>query len=439
MADQKILIKFPTRQRREKFFKVLNQYIRQATRPDLLEFVIICDEDDPEMNNKEVRKKLKSIPNLTFVFGDSKTKVMAVNAVHPEIDFDIIVVASDDMIPAAGYDEVIRDKMDEHFPDSDGVLFFNDGYQGNKLNTLPIMGKKYYSRFDYIYYPGYVTWYCDNEFMEIANILGRQVFIDEVIIKHEHPDNIGSEYDDLNRKNNVHHGDKELFRLRKEKNFFLKTMLIIQPGRSGDIIINLPIAKYFSEYYLVKWQCPKKYHDIFENIDYCKPVESKAGNYDKVLDLSFGFGGPPEAWWQQNKKLFDSFVRAKYHLAGVDILNRWKLSWERNENKENELYDHIVEKYGEDYILVHETTHKGTYVTIDKGNKVEFAPIEGYNIFDWYKVIENAKEIHCIDSLLSNFIEAVPEFFDLKKTIYLTAREPNQYLRSIYVNGWKRV
>jgi hypothetical protein len=78
--------------------------------------------------------------------------------------------------------------MTEHYPDTDGVLWFNDGYQGNRLNTLCILGKKYYDRFNYIYHPDYISVWCDNEFMDVANLLGKQIYFDDIIIRHEHPD-----------------------------------------------------------------------------------------------------------------------------------------------------------------------------------------------------------------------------------------------------------
>ena len=58
------------------------------------------------------------------------------------------------MVPLVnGYDTVIKEKMTLHYADTDGVLWFNDGHQEKKLNTLCILGKKYYDRFGYIYHP----------------------------------------------------------------------------------------------------------------------------------------------------------------------------------------------------------------------------------------------------------------------------------------------
>ncbi len=444
MPDQKILVKFPTRQRPDKFLKVLDEYIQTSVVPYKIFYVIIADKDDDTMNNKTVQNRIAARENVLIVYGDSKTKIEAVNAYIPPLDFqwDILLLASDDMIPIVdGWDNVIGEKMDEYYPDGDGVLWFNDGYQGKKLNTLPIMGRKYYERFGFIYNPVYITWWCDNEFMEIANILGKQTYFDQVIIEHQHPDNINTDYDELYIKNNNHHGDKAVFVARKENYFFLKKLklLIVQPGRNGDILICLPIAKHFSKDFEVHWMCPSEYWDIFRDIDYCKPIKEIKDYYDVNIDLSFGFGGQIEGWWQINKRLFDSFVSAKYHLAGVPLVERWYLEWNRNIEKENELYDRIVAKVGDDYILTHEETWCGRFIQVENDCKVEFKPIDGFNIFDWYKVILNAREIHCIDSALSNFIESVKEFESLEKTIYLSIRESKYYLRSIYKNGWHKV
>jgi hypothetical protein len=95
-----------------------------------------------------------------------------------------------------GYDNIIRNNMKTHYPDTDGVLWFNDGYQGQNLNTLCILGRKYYQRFGYIYCPEYKSLWCDNEFMDQANLLGRQIYFHETIIKHEHPANNRGIYKD---------------------------------------------------------------------------------------------------------------------------------------------------------------------------------------------------------------------------------------------------
>lgn len=223
----KLLIKFPTRNRPELFFKTLDLYYQMAEDKNNLFFLISLDQDDKTMSNADINIKLMEYENLQFIFGDSLSKIDAVNRDMDllEFDYDILLLASDDMIPQIkGYDNVIREKMTEFYPDTDGILFFNDGYKKDELNTLCILGKKYYKRFDYIYYPDYKSLFADNEFMEVGYLLQKQTYIDQCIIKHEHPDNgfTGMNKDEIHFLNNKYfHHDRELFLSRKLINFDL--------------------------------------------------------------------------------------------------------------------------------------------------------------------------------------------------------------------------
>ena len=146
----KILIKFPTRGRTFKFFNVLKNYYTMCDDLDNIKFLITLDTDDKLMNQPGVIDMFKEYKNLTYIYGESKSKIDAVNRdIDVEDDWDIILLASDDMVPKVkGYDTIIINKMNELYPDTDGVLWFNDGNQGKRLNTLCILGKKYYKRFN---------------------------------------------------------------------------------------------------------------------------------------------------------------------------------------------------------------------------------------------------------------------------------------------------
>lgn len=222
MKNLKLLIKFPTRSRPDKFFNVLDRYFTlQAT--NNVEYVISCDVDDLSMNNDKVHKKLSQYENLTVCYNLNKTKVQACNADIKNKNFDVLVLASDDMIPEVyGYDAIIKNTMESYFPDTDGVLWFNDGFQGKNLNTLSIIGKKYYDRFGYIYNPEYKSLYCDQEFTQVSMFLKKYVYIDSCIIKHkqysivkEQPDNLYIRNDSLQRE------DFEVFKQRLSRNFDL--------------------------------------------------------------------------------------------------------------------------------------------------------------------------------------------------------------------------
>jgi hypothetical protein len=220
----KLLIKFPTRNRKNKFFKVLRQYQNLCEDLDNTYFLITLDNDDESMNPSDVEEIFNTFKNIKVVYGTSNSKIHAVNRdIELVNDWDIVLLASDDMTPKVkGYDNIIRNKMKELYSDTDGILWFNDGHMGNTLNTLCILGKKYYDRFGYIYHPEYKSVWSDNEFMLVGNILGKQTYFEQVIIEHEHPDWGYGSRDEIHQNNSKNENqDKLLFTKRKDNNFYL--------------------------------------------------------------------------------------------------------------------------------------------------------------------------------------------------------------------------
>jgi hypothetical protein len=210
-----------------------------------------------------------------------------------------------------------------------------------------------------------------------------------------------------------------------------KTLLIDQPGHFGDILICLPIAKWYSEEYDVEWLCPEVYHNIFRDISYCTPVTENNKLYNKVIDLSFGLRKDREVQsrWKKTQIDLQSFIVLKYMIAEVPLIERWNLTWCSDLIREEDLYKKVIKEHGTDYILTH-------HISVNK-NSVHFKQIEDYNIFNWYKVIVNAKEIHCIDSLLCNFVEVIPEALKIKKIYYQTSKVPNLWDRTLLINNWQ--
>ena len=221
----KILIKFPTLGRPKQFFETLYKYYKLANNYKDINCIVSIDENDTTMNNNAVIHGLKTYPNLTLCIDTSNSKIHAINRDISNVkrNWDILLLASDDMVPLIkGYDDIIRNDMKNNFNDLDGTLWYNDGYQRDKLNTLSILGYNYYKRFNYIYYPGYKSVYADNEFTEVSQLLGKTLYNNKVIIEHQHPDYGYNKQDTVHIKNfkNLEH-DKSLYVERKQKNFFI--------------------------------------------------------------------------------------------------------------------------------------------------------------------------------------------------------------------------
>jgi len=182
----KILFKYATRSRPAWFKKTLMAYKSLLSGFHECEFVVTCDYDDVTMANTDVRKFMDKM-NVHYYFGRSESKVAAINANMKKHSFDILVVVSDDMVPIVRkFDDIIVQDMLKYFPDLDGALHYNDlSHCRDKVISLSILGRKLYDRFGYIYWHGYKSLWCDNEFTEICRQLKKVQWIDVCIIKHE--------------------------------------------------------------------------------------------------------------------------------------------------------------------------------------------------------------------------------------------------------------
>jgi hypothetical protein len=216
----KFLLKFPSRGRPELFKSTFNKWESMLSGKHPYQFLVSLDNDDRSMNNTEMHAFLDAKKNVTYCYGNSKSKVEAINAnMECGGEFDCLVLISDDMLPqVSGYDDIIATKMNEHFSELDGCLHFNDGRTGSALNTLSIMGKRMYDHFGYIYHNDYKSLWCDNEFHEATQKLKKYVYIDQVIISHGWHDVTGNDH--LARRNDaLYHRDEQVFRIRQRAGF----------------------------------------------------------------------------------------------------------------------------------------------------------------------------------------------------------------------------
>lgn len=192
----RILLKFPTRSRPQKAAATLGKYIRLANHPENIGVAVSCDTDDTSMSRsilqEEFQLMFKKVGWGRMFFSPNKSKIEACNANMGEIDYpwDIVVLVSDDMIPQIkGYDDVIRNYMSASFPDTNGILWFNDGCQEDRLNTLCVFGRRMYESFGYIYHPSYKSLFCDTELTDLCRgtLKDKCVYVSQCIIRHEHP------------------------------------------------------------------------------------------------------------------------------------------------------------------------------------------------------------------------------------------------------------
>ena len=228
----RILFKFPSRSRHDRFFFSLNNITEKID--DKVNYQILCslDLDDYSMRTEESMAEIKKYStrfNIICEYDDSRNKIHAVNR---NLEFignkyipipDIIICWSDDMEAIEqGFDNAIRRAMEDSFPDLDGCLHYNDGWQGETICTLAIMGKKYFDRFGYIYHPDYISVYADTEYTRVARQLGRIKYFPQIIVRHNHPNFTKAMKDALLKKTESYYGqDLETLQRREKINFGL--------------------------------------------------------------------------------------------------------------------------------------------------------------------------------------------------------------------------
>ena len=217
----KILLKYTSRSRRSNFLRGYDSILDKIANREDYHVLISVDKDDQSMYPLPVLDG-----NHTFVVGNSKNKIDAINRDINQFDydFDILINMSDDMIfTKKGFDDIIRA---EFYNDFNQYIHFNDGNQKDNVCTMHIVGREYYNRFKYIYHPEYISLWCDVENDIVAKQLGCYKYMGDnlKLFRHLHPAWGLAPQDALSIKTEdrvLWIADELTFNKRKRKNFGL--------------------------------------------------------------------------------------------------------------------------------------------------------------------------------------------------------------------------
>ncbi|QKM65384.1 hypothetical protein DCO17_09120 [Polynucleobacter tropicus] len=216
----------------------------------------------------------------------------------------------------------------------------------------------------------------------------------------------------------------------------------------GDIIIALPIAKFFSDSgNEVFWPIDEDFISSFrEAVPWVNwiavPKNAKDFFYQTPLDLLTDVGVEDavilysylSSHLDLPNKLLQGvlkFDQYKYAISNVPFSKKWDLDncLHRNFSRENELFSHLVKQ--EKYMVVHQVgSDKTKKFTLDGARENGYQIIEiseiTDSIFDWLKILENAKALVLVDSVFSNLVEQlgigreIPKYFGIRSNVALT-------------------
>jgi hypothetical protein len=235
----------------------------------------------------------------------------------------------------------------------------------------------------------------------------------------------------------------------------MKKVLINQPAKIGDVINIIPIAqKLISKGYTV-YVPHIQYTAFLFNKDYFNDINTF--NSDRV--------NLPE-WCNKNDILFvntqnmdekykplctyfggDLFIeQIKYYIANdliedVEILyeDKYDLKWNRNLEREEELFKVLNLNKNEDYVVSHlrgENGRTGKLPTDITIRNVELEKIGDFTHFDWYSVIKNAKGFYGIQSSFQCFVDCIINHLDYECYLLNDPSNPDRLV--VPANNWNR-
>jgi len=231
-----------------------------------------------------------------------------------------------------------------------------------------------------------------------------------------------------------------------------KRCLLIQPGAFGDIFLCVPIAKYYSDAgYKVYWPVTNKFFSTLKYFPYVNPILLSEDvldqdwlrsdvmkilpmldQYDKIVNLA-DRGPHPTA-----QQPWENFEQCKYRLAEVPFAEKNNLSWQRNKNKEKELFNLLGLSDQDEYAVVHKIDSRNEVAEVPNINLrvVEVREIEGFNIPDWFLVFSKAKQIFCIESSIHQFLDGVVNYLPEERFL-LKRPSVNDNCRFTVSSHWK--
>lgn len=207
----KITIIHPSRSRPEQCASTMDKWISRADHKSDLEYLISVDKSDPLLKEYQMLAHTDVI-----VISDNKTAIEAINCAAKYATGDIFIVVSDDFDCPNHWDTLLMEQIGEQ---EDYVVKTMDGCQP-WIITLPIMDRKYYNRFGYIYNPLYEHLFCDTEMSHVGALLGRTITVD-LVFPHRHYTQAGGHPKDaINEKNDNTWVQGETVYLERMKNNF---------------------------------------------------------------------------------------------------------------------------------------------------------------------------------------------------------------------------
>jgi len=193
MAGVRFSLIHPSRGRVTRAGAAIDEWRANAGGTHSLEYILSADADDPE---RAGYASLARDRGVTMIVNANRSIVDAVNHGARQSTGDVLVVVSDDFGCPPQWDDAIASAIGDR---RDIAVLVHDGNAG-RIMTLPIVDRAFYASCGYVYFPEYISMYCDDDLTEHAALTGRLVDARQLRFPHRHPSISGGELDDTYRR-----------------------------------------------------------------------------------------------------------------------------------------------------------------------------------------------------------------------------------------------
>jgi hypothetical protein len=157
-------------------------YIREMNPYDLLQILgalesVVCEKDNTKiviMTNDSTF----DFDHYEYYYSSDTNIQKMINYKLDELEWDIILPIFRPFIATRNFDSIIKKLYEEYFKNLDGVLWVNDNVQ-HEVATFPIIGRKYYEKFGYVFNSIYNKKNFEEEFTEILKLNKKYHYYDK--------------------------------------------------------------------------------------------------------------------------------------------------------------------------------------------------------------------------------------------------------------------
>ena len=184
--------------RPEKAAAAMRMWFDRAQRPELIEYVFACNQDDPTWHtlaNEVIADRHKG-RCVEMIQGEFAGSAPAWDAAAKRSTGMLLVQAQDDVLPPHSWDFLLLDAINRaagYNPKSKPlVIAVSDGYRKDALMCTAIMSRGRYEQQGEFLHAGYQSVFSDDEFTYRAGRdsqagICRFIYRPDLVFRHEHP------------------------------------------------------------------------------------------------------------------------------------------------------------------------------------------------------------------------------------------------------------